>query len=222
MSRRPARRVAARGISRLAPPRFLLFLALFAVGVGGGIAALGWRGGTMAGFDLAALGFILACLPLFDDDAAEMRRAARRNDANRVMLLGITALVMIVILVAVAAELQQQGTPDPLHIALIIATLALSWGFSNLVYALHYAHLFYSEGEGEGASDHGGLKIPGVDEPDYWDFLYFSATLGMTFQTSDIDIESRRIRRTSIFHCLAAFAFNIGVLAFTINVLGGG
>lgn len=220
MSRRPARRAAARGISRLAPPRFLLFLALFALGGGAGIAALGWREGTMAGFDLAALGFILACLPLFDDDAVEMRRAARRNDANRVMLLGITALVMVVILVAVAAELQQQGAPDPLDIALIIVTLALSWGFSNLVYALHYAHLFYSEGAGAG--DHGGLKIPGVDEPDYWDFLYFSATLGMTFQTSDVDIESRRIRRTSIFHCLAAFAFNIGVLAFTINVLGGG
>ncbi len=218
MSRRPATGVA-HGFSRLAPPRFLLFLALFATGVGGGIAALGWRAGTMAGFDLAALGFILSCVPLFDDEAAEMRAAARRNDANRVMLLGITALVTVAILVAVAAELQQQGTPDPLHIALIITTLALSWTFSNLVYALHYARLFYSADEGD--QDHGGLKIPTVDEPDYWDFLYFSATLGMTFQTSDVEIESRIIRRTSLFHCLAAFIFNIGVLAFTINVLGG-
>ena len=135
------------------------------------------------------------------------------------MLLAITALVMVVILVAVAAELQQAKKPDAVHIAVVVATLALSWCFSNLIYALHYGHLFYSAETGR--EDHGGLKIPATEEPDYWDFLYFSATLGMTFQTSDIEIESRRIRRTAIFHCLAAFGFNIGVLAFTINVLGG-
>jgi uncharacterized membrane protein len=30
------------------------------------------------------------------------------------------------------------------------------------------------------------------------------------------------VRRSVIFHCLAAFVFNLGILAFTINVLGGG
>lgn len=43
----------------------------------------------------------------------------------------------------------------------------------------------------------------------------------MTFQTSDTDIKSGRIRRIVMGHGLAAFAFNIGVIAFTINVLGG-
>ncbi len=210
---------SAGGLNRIAPWRFLLFLGLFAIGVPVGAATFGWREGVMAGFDVAALAFILVCVPLFDDSPDEMREAARRNDANRVMLLVITALVMVVILVAVAAELQQQGSLDALHIALVVSTLALSWIFSNLGYALHYGHLFYSADEGR--KDHGGLKIPATEEPDYWDFLYFSATLGMTFQTSDIEIESPRIRRTAIFHCLAAFVFNIGVLAFTINVLGG-
>jgi uncharacterized membrane protein len=54
----------------------------------------------------------------------------------------------------------------------------------------------------------------------YWDFVYFAFTLGMTFQTSDVTITSERIRRIVTIHCLAAFFFNIGVLAFTINVLG--
>ena len=44
----------------------------------------------------------------------------------------------------------------------------------------------------------------------------------MTFQTSDVEITSRRLRRVSIGQCLAAFVFNLGVLAFSINVLGGG
>ena len=44
----------------------------------------------------------------------------------------------------------------------------------------------------------------------------------MTFQTSDVAIGDRMIRRVVTIHCLAAFVFNLGVLAFTINVLGGG
>ena len=32
----------------------------------------------------------------------------------------------------------------------------------------------------------------------------------------------RRVRKTVTAHCLAAFVFNLGIVAFTINVLGGG
>ena len=42
----------------------------------------------------------------------------------------------------------------------------------------------------------------------------------MTFQTSDVDISDAGIRRVVTMHCLAAFIFNIGMIAFTINVLG--
>ena len=42
----------------------------------------------------------------------------------------------------------------------------------------------------------------------------------MTFQTSDVDITTTQMRVVSIFHCLAAFVFNLGVIAFTINILG--
>jgi uncharacterized membrane protein len=44
----------------------------------------------------------------------------------------------------------------------------------------------------------------------------------MTFQTSDVTISDARIRRFVTMHALGAFIFNIGVLAFTINVLGSG
>jgi uncharacterized membrane protein len=64
------------------------------------------------------------------------------------------------------------------------------------------------------------VDFPGPGEPDYWDFVYFAFTLGMTFQTSDVAITDRAIRRVVTAHCLAAFIVNLGVLAFTINVLG--
>ncbi|MGP7795856.1 DUF1345 domain-containing protein [Sphingomonas sp. CLY1604] len=204
--------------SRIAPPRFALFVLVFAAALALLIPTLGKGRGVMAGFDIAALLFLISLVPLFGHATADrMRRAARDNDANRGVLLGITAATMIVILVAVAGELK--GRNDALAIALVIATLVLAWLFSNLVYALHYAHLFYLANDE--AKDSGGLDFPDTKEPDYWDFLYFSATLGMTFQTSDVSIGSQRIRRVVLGQSLAAFVFNLGVLAFTINVLGG-
>ena len=196
----------------------MLFLLTFAVGMIALVPALGRGRGIMAAFDLGAVAFLIAVMGLFRrGTAAQMRATARDNDANRALLLALTGATMLVILVAVRGELQ--GKNDALAIALVVATLALAWLFSNMVYALHYAHLFYSEGAG---GDAAGLDFPETKEPDYWDFLYFSYTLGMTFQTSDVAITSRRLRRVAIGQCLAAFVFNLGVLAFTINVLGGG
>ncbi|KER37055.1 DUF1345 domain-containing protein [Sphingobium indicum] len=205
--------------SRIFPWRYGMFLALLA-----SMAPLGlllpWHEAVMAGFDVAALAFILSAWPLLDSDADAMRRKAEENDANRRLMLLLTAIVSVVILVAVGVAVSQHGGPSRAAVALLLATLALAWLFSNLVYAMHYAHIFYLD-DGKGG-DSGGLDFPGMREPDYWDFLYFAFTLGMTFQTSDVSVTSRSMRQAALFHCLAAFLFNLGILAFTINVLGGG
>ncbi len=181
---------------------------------------LDWRLGTMAGFDVAATVFLLSCIPLLNDRSDEMRDLARRNDANRAVLLAIAVAVSLAVLVAVAAELTQKAASQPLSILLVIVTLALAWLFSNTIFALHYAHMFYvSHGTGK---DCGGLEFPGSPEPDYWDFIYYAFCLGMTFQTSDVSVTDGRFRRVSTGQCLVAFVFNLGVIAFTINVLGGG
>jgi uncharacterized membrane protein len=204
--------------NRVAPPRFVAFLIIGIAGIALGIRYAGWRHGPMIGFDVAALVFLVSCVPLLDDHIDSMRAAARRNDANRAMLLAISVAVSLAVLVAVAAELQQKGSPKPLSLVLVIGTLALAWLFSNTIYALHYAHMFYVTHDGR---DCGGLEFPKTSEPNYWDFVYYAFCLGMTFQTSDVSVTDRRFRRVSTFHCMAAFVFNIGVLAFTINVIGG-
>ena len=119
------------------------------------------------------------------------------------------------LLAAIGAETMTHH-PEPLTKALVITTLILAWLFSNTIYAIHYAHLAYIQPD---AGDC-GLEFPGTKQPSYWDFVYFAYTLGMTFQTSDVTITDERIRRVVTVHCFAAFVFNIGVLAFTINVLG--
>ena len=202
----------------LAPWPYLVFaVACLAAGAAGWI----WFGATRGvpgGFDVGAVAFLIACAPMFRHEASDMRKSAKSNDANRVLILILSAAVLIVILILIGGELVQAGKPKPADVALIVGTILLAWLFSNLVYALHYAHLYYLAAPG--GRDCGGITIPGTAEPDYWDFAYFSSCIGMTFQTSDSDITSRAIRRTVMFHGIAAFVFNLGLIAFTINVLG--
>ncbi|MES2987523.1 MAG: DUF1345 domain-containing protein [Pseudomonadota bacterium] len=172
----------------------------------------------MLGFDMGALVFLLSCMPMLGYEADAMRDAAKRNDGNRFLLLLITLAVSLVVLAAVASELMQKGAGEYWSLPLILGTLLLCWTFSNTIYTLHYAHLFYSASKGK---DAGGLTFPATKEPDYWDFVYFAFCLGMTFQTSDVEVTQGRLRRPVTLHCLAAFVFNLGVIAFSINVLGG-
>lgn len=203
----------------IAPARFVAFTIILVLSAAVAVPALGWEIGFMVGFDIAAAVFLLSCVPLLDNEPSEMRTAARLNDANRAVLLALTALVTAVILVAIAGILSQGGERAALQLVLVVTTLLLTWAFSNTIYTLHYAHIFYSAiGDG---TDRGGLAFPGTKEPNYIDFAYFSFCLGMAFQTSDVQVTDSHVRLVVTLHCIAAFVFNLGVIAFTINVLGG-
>jgi uncharacterized membrane protein len=202
----------------IAPWRFLVFLAIGAAAV---MPARQFFGtpplAVMAAFDVAAAVFLIACTPLlWIRDPEVIESHAAQNDANRTLLLSVTGIVMLVLLLAIAAETVGHP-PQPFTRILIIATLAIAWLFSNTIYALHYAHLAYVD-----EKHCSGIIFPSTPEPLYSDFVYFAFGLGMTFQTSDVQISNRHIRKIVTMHCLAAFVFNIGVLAFTINVLGSG
>jgi uncharacterized membrane protein len=202
--------------SAIMPWRYVLFLLLCLTAF---VFAqwLPWYQAIMAGFDIAALIYAATLVPLFRLDAAGIRKKAKPVDADRVLLLALTAVIMVTILTAVGSELTQRQAPDSLAVALIVVTLGLAWCFSNLIYAIHYAHLYYDDSKGGG--DRAGVVFPQTKTPDYWDFVYFAFTLGMTFQTSDVEITDSQWRKVVIFHCVAAFVFNIGIVAFSINIL---
>ena len=205
--------------NKIAPPRFLAFLAMLGLGFPVAFNLLDrWALAAMSAFDIAAVLFLISCLPLLGTkEARVIRDHAKDNDANRVLLLVITGVVMAILLIAISAEAVGHN-PQPVTKALIITTLALAWMFANTVYAFHYAHMVYSH------PDIGcvGLEFPHTAHPVYWDFVYFSFTCGMAFATSDVVVTQTHMRKIVTIHCLAAFAFNIGVIAFTINVLGSG
>ena len=208
------------------PPRFVLFLVAF-LASGGLLVALAprWSQAVIGGFDIAALLFISSLWGLTRDDTpARMRADARANDSNRFGVLVITSLVMLVIVTAVAIELPEarrlQGSTHAAALLLVLFSMVVAWLFSNLIFALHYAHMYFRD---DGV---GGLRFPHTGEaphcPDYWDFAYFALTIGMAFATADVEIHRPDIRRVAVVHSAVAFFYNLVVLAFTINVTASG
>lgn len=186
-----------------------------------------WSTRAVYSWDLAC-GFYLAVTfwAMRKGDVAIMRSRAACEDEGGLAILLLTLVATAASLGAVAAELHMakggDGLEKALRVALAFGTVALSWTFVHLIFALHYAHQFYApsrDGPKAKPATRGGLLFPGTDNPDYWDFLHFSVVIGVAAQTADIQFTSRALRRIGTVHSAIAFSFNTVVLALTINLL---
>jgi uncharacterized membrane protein len=152
-------------------------------------------------------------------DIDDIRRRAALYDENRWMILLLLVACAAVSFVALTAELANWGGSHWLtqgqRAALAAVTIVLSWSMTHLVFALHYAHVFYGEGEG---GDRGGLKLPDGSDPEFADFLYFAFVIGCATATADINITTREMRRVATIHGVVSFVFNTAILALSINI----
>jgi uncharacterized membrane protein len=206
--------------NKVAPWRFWMFFLLIGIAGFFALPALGWSTGVLVSFDIAAAAFLISCLHLFGHGVANLREAAKANDANRGVLLAISVLLTGVILAAVMSEIAQRDRLQWTDKSIIAVSLVVTWLFANAVYTLHYAHLYYTRDDG--GKDCAGLIFPATKLPVMSDFVYFAYTLGVAVQTSDVQVTNRHFRGVVTAHCVAGFFFNLGVLALTINVLGSG
>jgi len=107
-----------------------------------------------------------------------------------------------------------------IHTALSLLAIVLSWILLHVFYAFFYAHLYYDVDEGAPELTlRKGLIFPNDEPPDYWDFLYYSFTIAMCFQTSDVTVISRSMRRITIVHAIVSFLYVTAVLGLVINIL---
>ncbi|HTU62080.1 MAG TPA: DUF1345 domain-containing protein [Polyangiales bacterium] len=178
-----------------------------------GVAAIGaWD--CAASSLLASSWWIIA-----GGNAADARMRAGAEDPGRRVLLLLSLASSLASFFAAALLLQQLGDDAALRglaVGLCLASPLLAWLLTHSVYTLHYAHLYY------GASGAGqGLSFPGEGDPDDLDFAYFAFTIGMTFQTSDVEVTSKRLRRSVLLHALLSFVFNTGVIALALNLVLG-
>lgn len=154
-------------------------------------------------------------------DAHATRRRAQWIDPGAHMVFVLVAAVACASTIAVALAVESsrslQGPARWVYLGLAMATLAASWLLLQTVFGLHYARVYYS-GETKDDPTARGLAFPGGREPDYLDFFYFSAVVGMTSQVSDVAATNRPMRRLTLLHGLVSFAFNLLVLALAVNV----
>jgi len=158
----------------------------------------------------------------------EVSKMAPMHDSSRTLVFMFVVGAAIISLLAVIVLLQStvglSKEAARLHILLSITCVVFAWFLVHTIFTLRYAHYYYSGAEAGPLQKYklpGGLDFPGESKPDYLDFAYFSFVIGMTFQVSDVEIKSRRIRRLALLHGLISFAFNTVIVALVINVILG-
>jgi uncharacterized membrane protein len=150
-------------------------------------------------------------------DALETRRRAAAFDPGRrvVWILVLIASTVSLVAATLVVRLGREGN-RPLHVALCVATVVISWFVTHSAFTLRYAHLYYRD-----ADRAGGIELPGGEPPDDLDFAYFAFTIAMCCQVSDATISGRRIRRTALGQALLAFLYNTVIVALALNLIVG-
>jgi len=173
---------------------------------------LAWNAGTV-------LYVVLAAIMMSRSTHEKMQGRAQSQDEGALTILVLVAVAAAASLAAIAGELtvvrDMHGPARAAHVALAGLTVLSSWAFIQVMFALHYAHDYYSAlVQGRPA----GLAFPQEDHPGYGDFFYFAAVIGTSGQTADVAFVSKPMRRIGSLHCILAYLFNTTVLALLINI----
>ncbi len=191
-----------------------LAVVVIATSLGG--PAWGWLKSALAGFSLAALIYSLTiAFVLQRAKESELPTLAARHDQRAAFVLAAGLLLDFAALGLVIVFLTTRTTGA---VAVFLAALSIfaAWVLLNMLFAIHYAHVYFSCG----AREKPQLLFPGDGPRAFSDFIYFAFVTGMTFQVSDVAIVDSRLRRLVLAHSLLAFLFNVFVLALAVNALG--
>ena len=152
---------------------------------------------------------------------ARVRKIAEQEDKSAVAVLAIMSIAAVASLAAIVMELSAvKGMPNPARLAPYAftgATVFGSWCLVGVMFTFHYARMFYNPD-----SEQSPLRFPENQPlPDYWDFLYFSFTIAVAAQTSDITVMTSGMRKVVLAQSILSFLFNVAILGFSINIAAG-
>jgi uncharacterized membrane protein len=179
----------------------------------------------MIGWDTFSLCMIvMSWITFFITKSKQIREQAKVQDPKRsivftIILISTFASVLAVILLIVTKKQGNNGASWRLPVAIL--GMLLSWFLIHTVFALRYAHIYYGDHKTKPNTHAGGLEFPGEENPEYLDFAYYSFVLGMTFQVSDVQVTSKRLRNLALLQGLISFGFNTIMIALTINLIAG-
>jgi uncharacterized membrane protein len=176
-----------------------------------------WQSATLVGWDVAASLLITWVWSVVGRlNAEECRTHARKEDPSIPLTELIVLTAGVALLAAVGLALvragQATGGTKAYLIGLGISSVALSWGVVHTIFMLRYARSYYSHPEG-------GVDFNEDEPPRYLDFAYLALTIGMTFQVSDTDLTTKRIRRLALSHAALSYLFGAIIVALVINLV---
>ena len=211
----------ARGKAKPRPITALRLIIMVVVGVTVALAVgkLGaWAYAPAAGWGSACLVYIVwVWVVVWTMPPSATREHASREDPGRAASDLLVNVASVASLAGVALALIQgadQRAGSAVAAVLALVSIILSWALIHTLYTLRYAREYF-------APPIGGIDFNQSEQPRYSDFAYFAFTLGMTYQVSDTDISSSRIRRIALGHSLLSFLFGTGLLATTLNLIVG-
>lgn len=149
---------------------------------------------------------------------AFLKKHAASADEPAWLIILITFGAVVVAVGSLFMILNEQDGPKTLDVTLALLSVALGWFTIHTMAALHYAHMYWRPEDNAKEKPMAGLDFPGDDEPSGYDFLYFSFVIGMTAQTSDVEITQTRVRKLNTVHAVASFFFNTVLVAAAVNL----
>ena len=157
-------------------------------------------------------------------DAEDTLHRAQIQEPSNMGTLTLTALISGATMVAVAFMLNDgmhwKEEPANLHLGLCTVAIFSAWFLLHTFFALHYARLYYDETDGGASGNYKrGLEFPGGKLVDYWDFMYYSFTIAMCYQTSDVSVSSAPMRRLTLAHSILSFIFVALIIGLVVNVV---
>lgn len=167
----------------------------------------------------SAVNLILDGLIVFSNSATEVKMFAAEEDSSKTfvfLFIIFSALFSLLAVVQLLISVKTNPADFNSQALLSVLSVVLSWFLIHTVFTLRYAHLFYRSIK---KGKEKGICFPGDEDPDYTDFAYFSFTIGMTFQVSDVEVAAKDIRKLVLLHGLLSFAFNTSIIALSINII---
>jgi len=167
-----------------------------------------------------ALTYVLMSSATKEQCAAMAERRAPIRHTGLIASVLATLLGIGAIAVMLHSQMHQAGWLRMAHLAGSLVALLFGWIAAQMTFAIQYMRIYYRNASAQSSvHDDPGLAFPGQATPDLWDFMYYSFTIAMCFQTSDVSISGQAIRRLTLMHAIYSFFFVAAIIGFVVNVL---
>lgn len=193
------------------------------------IWSLSFSTSFIIGWNSAILIFLTTIIIMLRKETMhEHLNSAKQSKFSILSLITVSSFICIY---AIAKQTQigknYQDSKFVLSISLTIGTIFITWLMIQVIFAMQYAYLYFSEAQ---AGNVLPLAFPETmieSTTDYRtpagarfeDFFYCAVAIGTSGQTADIAFISRAGRKLATLHSIIAFVFNLVIIALLINII---